>query len=87
MCGYTCIFYMYGCFACKYICAPYVCTELKEARGAEKVVRSPGTGVTDHCESPCVCWELNQGPLKEQSVAFVCLSVLRFIYFISMSTL
>jgi hypothetical protein len=30
--------------------------------------KSFGTGVTDSCEPPCVCWELNLGPLKEQSV-------------------
>ena len=27
-----------------------------------------GTGVTDSCELPCGCWELNPGPLEEQSV-------------------
>jgi hypothetical protein len=24
--------------------------------------------ITDGCEPPCGCWELNSGPLKEQSV-------------------
>jgi hypothetical protein len=24
--------------------------------------------VTDGCEPPCGCWELNSGPLEEQSV-------------------
>ena len=24
-------------------------------------------GTTDGCEPPCGCWELNSGPLKEQS--------------------
>ena len=24
--------------------------------------------ITDGCESPCGCWELNSGPLEEQSV-------------------
>jgi len=33
-----------------------------------KGVRSPGTGVTDRCELPCGCWELNLGPLEEQLV-------------------
>ena len=30
----------------------------------------PGTGITDSCELPCGCgyWELNPGPLEEQSV-------------------
>ena len=30
--------------------------------------RSSGTGVTDCCELPCGCWELNKGPLEEQPV-------------------
>jgi hypothetical protein len=29
-------------------------------------VRFPSTGVTDSCESPCGCWELNPDPLEEQ---------------------
>jgi hypothetical protein len=24
--------------------------------------------ITDGCEPPCSCWELNSGPLEEQSV-------------------
>jgi hypothetical protein len=24
--------------------------------------------ITDGCESPCGCWDLNSGPLEEQSV-------------------
>lgn len=31
------------------------------------LVRSPGTVVTDRCEPPCTHWELNPGPLEEQS--------------------
>ena len=31
-------------------------------------VRYPGTGVTDSCELPCGCWELNPGALEEQPV-------------------
>jgi hypothetical protein len=35
------------------------------------VFRHPGRGhqifVTDSCEPPCGCWNLNSGPLKEQS--------------------
>ena len=31
-------------------------------------IRSLGTGVSDSCELPCGCWELNLGPLKEQLV-------------------
>jgi hypothetical protein len=29
-------------------------------------LRSPGTEVTDSCEPPCGCWELNPDPLEEQ---------------------
>ncbi|KAM7326927.1 hypothetical protein ACRRTK_013294 [Alexandromys fortis] len=29
--------------------------------------RAPGI-ITDGCEPPCGCWELNSGPLEEQSV-------------------
>jgi len=29
-------------------------------------VGSPGTGVTDSCELPRKCWELDPGPLEEQ---------------------
>ena len=31
-------------------------------------VKSPKTGVTDCCELPCGCWEVNWDPLEEQSV-------------------
>jgi hypothetical protein len=31
-------------------------------------VRFPETGVTDNCQLPCGCWELNLGPLEEQLV-------------------
>lgn len=35
---------------------------------SEEGVRSLGTGVTDDCEPPHWCWELNPGPLQEQQV-------------------
>jgi hypothetical protein len=31
-------------------------------------VRSPGTGVIDSCELLYGCWDLNSGPLEEQTV-------------------
>ena len=31
-------------------------------------VKYPGTGITESCELPCGCWELNPGLLEEQSV-------------------
>jgi hypothetical protein len=27
--------------------------------------------ITDGCEPPCGCWELNSGPLEEQSVFLI----------------
>jgi hypothetical protein len=36
--------------------------------GSQKSVESSGTGVTDSCEPPCGCWELNPEPLEEQPV-------------------
>ena len=32
----------------------------------EESIRSSATGVTDGCESPCRCWELNPNPSEEQ---------------------
>jgi hypothetical protein len=33
---------------------------------SERDIGCPVTGITDSCETPCGCWELNLGPLKEQ---------------------
>ena len=46
-----------------HVCAPLTC--LVRPEGGD---RSPGTGVTDSCEPPRGCWELNPGPLEEQPV-------------------
>jgi hypothetical protein len=35
-----------------------------------EVVGSPATGITDSCELPSRCWELNPGSLEEQSMLF-----------------
>jgi hypothetical protein len=32
------------------------------------MVRKCYVPITDGCEPPCGCWELNSGPLEEQSV-------------------
>ncbi|ERE79937.1 E3 ubiquitin-protein ligase [Cricetulus griseus] len=40
-------------------------TPEKGQRLAKRGFRSLGTGVTDSCEPPCQCWELNPGPLQE----------------------
>jgi len=40
------------------------------SRSLEEGVRLPETGITDSCESPCVCSELNLGSLQEQQILF-----------------
>jgi hypothetical protein len=47
------------------VCVSAPCTCLVSME-ASRVVGSTGTGVTDGCELPCGCWELNLGPLQEQ---------------------
>lgn len=44
------------------LCAP----EYRCPRSPEEGVRSPGNGVTDGCEKPSECWELNPDPLQER---------------------
>lgn len=29
------------------------------------------TGVTEGCEPPCGCWELNTGPVEDQTVLLI----------------
>ena len=60
------LFYVYECFAYMYVCVP--CVYMIPPRRPEKDIKYPGTGVTDNCEPPCGCWELNLGPLQEQQV-------------------
>lgn len=48
------------CFTCMYACA-------RCQWRPQEDVRPPGTEVTNACQSPCGCWELNLGPLEEQS--------------------
>lgn len=47
---------MYGYVACIYICVPYVCLVLGDVRRRYQI---PGNGVTNDCEPPYRCWELN----------------------------
>ena len=42
------------------MCALSACTP-----ACQKMASDP---ITDGCEPPCSCWELNSGPLEEQSV-------------------
>jgi hypothetical protein len=58
------LFYVYECFTCIYVCAPYV----PGVQEDQKIFQIPESRVTDACESLCGCWELNPGPLQEQPV-------------------
>ena len=51
-------------FACIYV--HYLCPWYPGR--TEEAIGSPGVVVTDGCEPPCGCWELNPGPLLEQQV-------------------
>ena len=42
--------------------------------------RSPGTGVTDSCELSCGSWELNLGPLEEQSLLLLTTKPFLYLY-------
>jgi hypothetical protein len=58
------LLYMYECFACVHIHEIRVCL-----KRSEEDRRAPGTGVTDGCEPPCGCWELNSGPLDHWAIS------------------
>lgn len=52
------------------ICMLYFCLHVSTPQShlvpvePEEGVKSPGTEVSDSCELPCVCWELNPGHLS-----------------------
>lgn len=46
-----------------HVCVPGTCMLQRQGEG----VGSLEIGVTDSCEMPYECWELNQGPLEEHS--------------------
>lgn len=50
----------------EYFLKSCVCTMcMTGASRSEGDTGSPGSGVTDVCESPCWCWDLNLDPLQE----------------------
>jgi hypothetical protein len=51
---------------CLHVCLHTTCVPYCPQRPEDSGVRCPGNGVTDSCEPPCRCWELNLDPLKEQ---------------------
>lgn len=51
-----------------YICVPacmYVCHYMHAYCHGDQKIDSPGSVVTDRCEPPCGCEDLNPGLLKE----------------------
>lgn len=59
------LFCVYGYFVFLCVSAPLVCLVPIEAR---KSVVCPRPGISDSCELPWVCWELNLASPEEQSV-------------------
>lgn len=57
------LFYDDECFAYMCVCVPHLWS-----------VGSPGTGLTDKCELPCGCWEMNPGTWQENK-CFQALSI------------
>ena len=58
---------------CVWVLCLHMCLysmHVQDTQKPEEGVRSPGTGVIDSCEPPCVCWESNLGPVEKQPVLF-----------------
>lgn len=53
----------YVCFGCMYVCSLCECWISMPLRRGHW---SPGTGVTEGCESPSGCWEPHPGPLQKR---------------------
>lgn len=51
-----------------FISVDFICAASMEASRERQI--PPGNGLTDGCELPCGCWELNSGPLQEQQGLF-----------------
>lgn len=63
LCAYLFYFMYLVCFACMFVCASHVCSV---QGGQKRALHSLGTSVTNHCELPRGCWDLNLGSLGEQ---------------------
>lgn len=55
-----------GSHACLYVCALDVCSAGRGGGGAEDVVGSSETGITDGCEPACGNWESNLNIIEKQ---------------------
>lgn len=64
----TILFYMWGCFACVYVCTQ--CTYLVPAK-PEVDTASPATAVTDVCELQCECWQSKPGSSGRAASTFI----------------
>jgi hypothetical protein len=61
-CSHCCKIYLF--YVCEYTIAVFRHTR----RGHQIPLQRASDPFTDSCELPCGCWELNSGPLEEQSV-------------------
>ena len=78
------LFYVYECFACRYVCVPRAC--LVPAEVKKRVSDSLKLNY-DGDKPPCGCWKLNLDPLQEQQVFFtteLCLQTPSMYNFYSM---
>lgn len=64
--------YVHECFTCMYVCALHI------------PVGSPGPEVTDGCELPCGCLELNLGTLQEQPVVLTTKPSLQSLFLLAL---
>ena len=54
------IFFIFKVLSIYYLCVHCCCLQTHQKGALDSI--------TDGCEPPCGCWELNSGPLEEQSV-------------------
>ena len=64
-------FYLFNFILCVFVFCIHVCLCITYMQYPKEGIRSPETGVTDHCELPCVCLESNLRPLQEQPVLLI----------------
>lgn len=60
-------------FACMHFYGPHVYASVQRLgtcylRRPKEGIKSSGTGVTDNCKTPSVCWGFNPGPPEERQM-------------------
>jgi hypothetical protein len=66
MCVHVCAYvymYVYVYVTCMHVCMYVYHMQVRCLLRPEEGIGGPGTGVTDSCEPPRGCWEMNLGPL------------------------